>query len=143
MLRQKFSYFRLRFIVSSLLAWGLYCILICTFFTFLCKFFCDRSIIQCFVFFCLQDLLNFDDPLNIEAAEHYLRDKKDFEAKVRYFVDRYAKRWYRMPTWLVKMAEIRTDWMQFAIYFSIKSWESNKPPNKPPPMCCVCQVYGR
>ncbi|XP_072032128.1 NEDD8-conjugating enzyme UBE2F-like isoform X2 [Amphiura filiformis] len=38
------------------------------------------------------DLLNFDDPLNIEAAEHYLRDKKDFEAKVRYFVDRYAKR---------------------------------------------------
>lgn len=38
------------------------------------------------------DLLNFDDPLNIEAAEHYLRDKKDFESKVRYYVDRYAKR---------------------------------------------------
>lgn len=25
--------------------------------------------------FIFQDLLNFDDPLNIEAAEHHLRDK--------------------------------------------------------------------
>ena len=25
--------------------------------------------------FLLKDLLNFDDPLNIEAAEHHLRDK--------------------------------------------------------------------
>ena len=24
---------------------------------------------------CYQDLLNFDDPLNLEAAEHYQRDK--------------------------------------------------------------------
>ncbi|XP_071823077.1 NEDD8-conjugating enzyme UBE2F-like isoform X1 [Apostichopus japonicus] len=38
------------------------------------------------------DLLNFDDPLNIEASEHYLRDKKDFEAKVRIYVTKYAKR---------------------------------------------------
>lgn len=38
------------------------------------------------------DLLNFDDPLNIEAAEHYLRDKKDFEAKVRNYVNKFAKR---------------------------------------------------
>ena len=27
------------------------------------------------IFFFLQDLLNFDDPLNVEAAEHYARDK--------------------------------------------------------------------
>lgn len=28
-----------------------------------------------FSLFLFQDLLNFDDPLNIEAAEHHLRDK--------------------------------------------------------------------
>uniref|UniRef100_A0A8C5Y7P3 E2 NEDD8-conjugating enzyme n=1 Tax=Microcebus murinus TaxID=30608 RepID=A0A8C5Y7P3_MICMU len=28
------------------------------------------------------DLLNFDDPLNIEAAGHHLRDKEDFRSKV-------------------------------------------------------------
>ena len=28
---------------------------------------------ECFIF--LQDLLNFEDPLNVEAAEHYARDK--------------------------------------------------------------------
>lgn len=37
------------------------------------------------------DLLNFDDPLNIEAAEHYLRDKRDFEVKVRHYVTSYAR----------------------------------------------------
>lgn len=38
------------------------------------------------------DLLNFDDPLNIEAAEHYVRDKDSFRAKVRDYIIRYAKR---------------------------------------------------
>ena len=28
-----------------------------------------------YLHFDLQDLLNFDDPLNVEAAEHYERDK--------------------------------------------------------------------
>ncbi|XP_041478448.1 NEDD8-conjugating enzyme UBE2F-like isoform X1 [Lytechinus variegatus] len=37
------------------------------------------------------DLLNFDDPLNIEAAEHYLRDKRDFEMKVHKYVMNYAR----------------------------------------------------
>uniref|UniRef100_T1IP91 E2 NEDD8-conjugating enzyme n=1 Tax=Strigamia maritima TaxID=126957 RepID=T1IP91_STRMM len=38
------------------------------------------------------DLLNFDDPLNIEAAEHYQRDKDDFNSKVRDYVQLYAMR---------------------------------------------------
>ncbi|XP_022109783.1 NEDD8-conjugating enzyme UBE2F-like isoform X1 [Acanthaster planci] len=42
--------------------------------------------------FLFTDLLNFDDPLNIEAAEHYQRNRSDFEAKVRHYVERYAKR---------------------------------------------------
>lgn len=29
--------------------------------------------------FTFQDLLNFDDPLNVEAAEHYERDKVSFK----------------------------------------------------------------
>lgn len=33
-----------------------------------------------------QDLLNFDDPLNIEAAEQYQKDKKEFHNKVREFI---------------------------------------------------------
>uniref|UniRef100_G1SCF2 E2 NEDD8-conjugating enzyme n=1 Tax=Oryctolagus cuniculus TaxID=9986 RepID=G1SCF2_RABIT len=37
------------------------------------------------------DLLNFDDPLNIEAAEHHLRDKKDFWNKVDDYIKRYAR----------------------------------------------------
>uniref|UniRef100_A0A2K5NDG5 Uncharacterized protein n=1 Tax=Cercocebus atys TaxID=9531 RepID=A0A2K5NDG5_CERAT len=37
------------------------------------------------------DLLNFDDPLNIEAAEHYLRDKEDFRNKVDDYIKRYAR----------------------------------------------------
>uniref|UniRef100_A0A8C9DFT2 Ubiquitin conjugating enzyme E2 F (putative) n=1 Tax=Prolemur simus TaxID=1328070 RepID=A0A8C9DFT2_PROSS len=38
-----------------------------------------------------QDLLNFDDPLNIEAAEHHLRDKEDFRNKVDDYIKRYAR----------------------------------------------------
>lgn len=41
----------------------------------------------------LQDLLNFDDPLNIEAAELYLKDKEAFQSRVREYVIQYAKRW--------------------------------------------------
>uniref|UniRef100_A0A8C1X8K9 E2 NEDD8-conjugating enzyme n=1 Tax=Cyprinus carpio TaxID=7962 RepID=A0A8C1X8K9_CYPCA len=37
------------------------------------------------------DLLNFDDPLNIEAAEHHLRDKEDFRNKVQDFIKNYAR----------------------------------------------------
>ncbi|XP_069472052.1 NEDD8-conjugating enzyme UBE2F isoform X2 [Ambystoma mexicanum] len=37
------------------------------------------------------DLLNFDDPLNIEAAEHHLRDKEDFRSKVEEYMKRYAR----------------------------------------------------
>ncbi|XP_058890035.1 NEDD8-conjugating enzyme UBE2F-like isoform X3 [Acipenser ruthenus] len=37
------------------------------------------------------DLLNFDDPLNIEAAEHHLRDKDDFRCKVQDFIKQYAR----------------------------------------------------
>jgi ubiquitin-conjugating enzyme E2 F len=40
----------------------------------------------------LQDLLNFDDPLNIEAAELYLKDKEAFQSRVREYVILYAKR---------------------------------------------------
>ncbi|XP_064467371.1 NEDD8-conjugating enzyme UBE2F-like [Ornithodoros turicata] len=38
------------------------------------------------------DLLNFDDPLDNEAAEHYQRDKESFKAKVKDYVQKYAKR---------------------------------------------------
>lgn len=38
------------------------------------------------------DLLNFDDPLNIEAADHFLNDKNSFRTKVRDWVNKYAKR---------------------------------------------------
>lgn len=37
------------------------------------------------------DLLNFDDPLNIEAADHYMGDKDGFRTKVREWVNKYAK----------------------------------------------------
>ncbi|XP_006889738.1 PREDICTED: NEDD8-conjugating enzyme UBE2F-like [Elephantulus edwardii] len=37
------------------------------------------------------DLLNFDDPLNIEAAEHHLRDKEDFRKKVDDYIKRFAR----------------------------------------------------
>lgn len=38
------------------------------------------------------DLLNFEDPLNVEAAEHYERDKDAFIGKVKDYVNLYAKR---------------------------------------------------
>ncbi|GAB6028117.1 NEDD8-conjugating enzyme ube2f [Chamberlinius hualienensis] len=38
------------------------------------------------------DLLNFEDPLNIEAADHFQKDKDSFKAKVRDYVSRFAKR---------------------------------------------------
>jgi len=38
------------------------------------------------------DLLNFEDPLNIEAADHYQNDKDAFKFKVREYVQQYAKR---------------------------------------------------
>ncbi|KAI1293463.1 Nedd8-conjugating enzyme UBE2F [Halotydeus destructor] len=37
------------------------------------------------------DLLNFEDPLNDQAAQHYQRDKKSFKDKVRDYVRRYAR----------------------------------------------------
>lgn len=40
----------------------------------------------------LQDLLNFDDPLNQEASELYALDKEAFRMKVRQYVNQYAKR---------------------------------------------------
>ncbi|XP_040213437.1 NEDD8-conjugating enzyme UBE2F isoform X2 [Rana temporaria] len=39
----------------------------------------------------LKDLLNFDDPLNIEAAEHHLRDKDEYRSKVEDYIKRYAR----------------------------------------------------
>lgn len=38
------------------------------------------------------DLLNFDDPLNIEAAEQFAKDKEAFRSKVKDYVHQYAKR---------------------------------------------------
>lgn len=38
------------------------------------------------------DLLNFDDPLNVEAADHYSRNKESFKAKVRDYIQMYATR---------------------------------------------------
>ncbi|KAF6019901.1 UBE2F [Bugula neritina] len=37
------------------------------------------------------DLLNFDDPLNVEAADLYLKDKVAFESKVKHYVNCYAR----------------------------------------------------
>ena len=36
------------------------------------------------------DLLNFDDPLNIEAAEQYARNQYEFDRKVRDYIRKYA-----------------------------------------------------
>ena len=36
------------------------------------------------------DLLNFEDPLNTDAAEQYTRDKYSFERKVHEYIRRYA-----------------------------------------------------
>ncbi|RWS16374.1 NEDD8-conjugating enzyme UBE2F-like protein [Dinothrombium tinctorium] len=37
------------------------------------------------------DLLNFEDPLNDSAAEHFRRDRESFRVKVREYVSKYAK----------------------------------------------------
>lgn len=37
------------------------------------------------------DLLNFDDPLNVEAAEQYARDNYGFNRKVQEYIRAYAK----------------------------------------------------
>eukprot|EP00069_Balaena_mysticetus_P010561 bmy_20769T0 len=39
----------------------------------------------------LSDLLNFDDPLHIEVAEHHLPDKEDFRNKVEEYMKHYAR----------------------------------------------------
>eukprot|EP00092_Neocalanus_flemingeri_P006038 GFUD01006506.1.p1 GENE.GFUD01006506.1~~GFUD01006506.1.p1 ORF type:complete len:183 (-),score=47.01 GFUD01006506.1:145-693(-) len=38
------------------------------------------------------DLTNFEDPLNIEAADHYRSDRESFRTKVRDWVTKFAKR---------------------------------------------------
>lgn len=38
------------------------------------------------------DLLNFDDPLNSDAADQYLKDKKEFQNKVREYISQYGHR---------------------------------------------------
>ena len=37
------------------------------------------------------DLLNFDDPLNIEAVEHHLWDKEDFQNKAEDYIKCHAR----------------------------------------------------
>lgn len=39
-----------------------------------------------------QDLLNFDDPLNRDAADLFVKDKESFRSKVKDYVMQYAKR---------------------------------------------------
>ncbi|KAI7688133.1 Nedd8-conjugating enzyme UBE2F [Sarcoptes scabiei] len=36
------------------------------------------------------DLLNFEDPLNSAAAEHYLRDSRGFARQVKAYIERYC-----------------------------------------------------
>ncbi|KAH7646790.1 NEDD8-conjugating enzyme UBE2F [Dermatophagoides farinae] len=36
------------------------------------------------------DLLNFEDPLNSAAAEHYLRDPRGFARQVKQYIERYC-----------------------------------------------------
>ena len=38
------------------------------------------------------DLLNFEDPLNIEAADHFQRDREGFRTKVREWIKKYARK---------------------------------------------------
>ncbi|EGI60601.1 PREDICTED: NEDD8-conjugating enzyme UBE2F-like [Acromyrmex echinatior] len=38
------------------------------------------------------DLLNFDDPLNRDAADLFIKDKESFRSKVKDYVMQYAKR---------------------------------------------------
>lgn len=43
--------------------------------------------------FILQDLsvINFDDPLNSDAADQYQQDKKEFQKKVSEYIFLYAR----------------------------------------------------
>lgn len=40
----------------------------------------------------MQDLLNFDDPLNKEAADMFSKNKELFAMKVKEYLHHYAKR---------------------------------------------------
>uniref|UniRef100_A0A6M2DPZ9 Putative ubiquitin-conjugating enzyme e2f isoform cra g n=1 Tax=Xenopsylla cheopis TaxID=163159 RepID=A0A6M2DPZ9_XENCH len=40
----------------------------------------------------IADLLNFEDPLNTEAAKMYSRDRNEFENRVREYLNRFARR---------------------------------------------------
>lgn len=42
------------------------------------------------IHFKFKDLLNFEDPLNSAAAEHYLRDPRGFARQVKQYIDRYC-----------------------------------------------------
>lgn len=39
-----------------------------------------------------QDLLNFDDPLNRDAADLFIKNEESFRRKVKDYVMQYAKR---------------------------------------------------
>lgn len=46
-----------------------------------------------YIYLCFfQDLLNFDDPLNRDAADLFIKDKESFRSKVKDYVMQYAKR---------------------------------------------------
>lgn len=53
------------------------------------------------------DLVDFDDPLNTEAAEQYQMNKKSFERKVRDFVQQYAQSWCHAQRTRVVSFEIK------------------------------------
>ena len=38
------------------------------------------------IYIILQDLLNFEDPLNIEAAEMYKKNKTEFQSRVLEYI---------------------------------------------------------
>lgn len=63
--------------------WGLHALF--TVITHLPVFHFDSLIVS------LQDLLNFDDPLNIEASDMYRNSKEEFRMKVNEYVMLYAK----------------------------------------------------
>lgn len=54
--------------------------------------------------FSLQDLLNFEDPLNIEAAEMYNKNKSEFQCKVTEYIAK-NKRW---NLWNILFSSINT-----------------------------------
>lgn len=65
----------------------------CTYISIFC---CIELAIILKVFYILvfffQDLLNFDDPLNRDAADLFIKDKESFRSKVKDYVMQYAKR---------------------------------------------------